>query len=999
MAQGWRVIARVRVSLFRRGQAGQADRRDASGRAVRKRIAEVGRQYQYHAFISYARRPDSALAQRLRQSLRRVAAHWWERGQLRVFLDKQSLPAGQALDDRLKDALDHSATLILLASESSAASPWVRREVRYFRGLGREILIANAGRIDGNDNGIRWSTVAADFDWDASPVLSDVMLGGAFTAEPAWEDLSKARWHPFLHPGIVRDGAASLAASILGVAKESLLVREARRQRARVAVAVVAAAAVVATATVSLLASSLATQESGQEKLNTAQHLLDAATHSASVSQALLLTAAAYRVAPGSVARDRLMEQAALNPGLRRVLLIPPGGIGTVESVGYRRGGGLLAAAASSSPAGSAPHAVLLLWHGDGTGPPAEATVSSAAFATSVDFSPDGRVLAVGDSSGAITLVTVGPAAAWPPRLVTGPRLGPPARRGAATTGPVSRVSFAPAGGRLAASYGDGRTVIWQLATRRAAASFPGTVSQFSPAGTTLASLEPGAGTLAVRDAGTLTLRVRYRAGVEAPANLAYRPDGKAIAVTSGSISLNGASPAVAVVDVTAGTTHPIGATLGTGPVAYGGSDEVATDSELILAAGTAAAAPDYRAPRMTVQSIAFDPAAGLMAVGGSWPDGSGGDVLLMDTGTAAFLPGAAMPPGRTAAGSTGFPASALSPSGRTLAITGPDGQVGLLTAATGQPTRPVLRGGVAAPTRLAFSPAGTELAGLNGRLVTIWSLRDGTVHDFYLPLGRPVGEPGGMAFSPDGRRLAVVAPSGQIMLLRTAFPLTATTLAAAGAACDLAFSPDGQRLAVATPGGAQLWDVASGKHVATLAAGPDPAGSSGPVPVDGTYCTGTVAVSFLSQGARLAATDGHVITIWTVAGATRTSLPPPLLNAAASSGPNPGFDLYTHLASSPDGVLLAAGTSGGAVFLWDTATRRQIGPALPSPVPIAAVGFGPGGNTVISFGASAMAWTIDPRYWLTWACDAAQRNLSTAEWNLAGTGIPRIKECSQWPL
>ena len=84
-------------------------------------------------------------------------------------------------------------------------------------------------------------------------------------------------------------------------------------------------------------------------------------------------------------------------------------------------------------------------------------------------------------------------------------------------------------------------------------------------------------------------------------------------------------------------------------------------------------------------------------------------------------------------------------------------------------------------------------------------------------------------------------------------------------------------------------------------------------------------------------------------------------------------------------------------MFLWDMTTQRQVGPGLLSTPLIAAVGFGPGGNTVMSFGAYATAWNIDPQYWLTWACNAAQRNLTKAEWTLYGTG-PRIKECDQWP-
>jgi len=445
-----------------------------------------------------------------------------------------------------------------------------------------------------------------------------------------------------------------------------------------------------------------------------------------------------------------------------------------------------------------------------------------------------------------------------------------------------------------------------------------------------------------------------------------------------------------------AGVGNPEAAIVPAGPVAYGDGDEVATGSELILAASTASPQVIGRLPGMAASSIAFDPADGLMAVGGSWYGLSGGAVLLLSTGAAALLPATIMPPGRAATSSTEIPASAESPDGRILAVIRPDGAVEVLVAATGAPARPVLRTGVESPTRLAFSPDGTQLAGISGRRVTIWSLRDGTAQDFFLPLGT-AGEAGALAFSPDGRLLAVTAPGGQIILLRTTFPIQATTLAGTDPACDLAFSPDGRDLAVATPGGAQLWDMASRRRTATLAASPGSAAASGPVPADGADCTGTVAVSFVLGGTKLAATDGQTITIWTLASGASATLPPPLLNPGAGVGTYPGLEVYTHLAASPDGYFLAAGTSGGAVFLWDMTTQRQVGPGLLSTPLIAAVGFGPGGNTVVAFGAYVTAWNIDPQYWLAWACNVAQRNLTAAEWKLYGTGS-QIKECDQWP-
>ena len=150
-------------------------------------MTEIGRQYHYHAFISYSHNPDQQLARRLRQRLRSVATHWWERGRMRVFLDEATLIPGDGLDDRLAHALERSAAFILLASPECAASPWVRMEVEHWRNLGRgEILIARTG------GDIIWPHGAPDFDWDRTRALSADVFRGAFATEPAWVDLTSA---------------------------------------------------------------------------------------------------------------------------------------------------------------------------------------------------------------------------------------------------------------------------------------------------------------------------------------------------------------------------------------------------------------------------------------------------------------------------------------------------------------------------------------------------------------------------------------------------------------------------------------------------------------------------------------------------------------------------------------------------------------------------------------------------------------------------------------
>jgi WD40 repeat protein len=78
------------------------------------------------------------------------------------------------------------------------------------------------------------------------------------------------------------------------------------------------------------------------------------------------------------------------------------------------------------------------------------------------------------------------------------------------------------------------------------------------------------------------------------------------------------------------------------------------------------------------------------------------------------------------------------------------------------------------------------------------------------------------VALTPDGRTLASGDVSGKVTLWDVATRTKRTTLAAASdkvfyEEVQLAFSPDGGTLAVAVDRAVQLWDVATGRRVASL--------------------------------------------------------------------------------------------------------------------------------------------------------------------------------------
>jgi WD40 repeat protein len=319
-----------------------------------------------------------------------------------------------------------------------------------------------------------------------------------------------------------------------------------------------------------------------------------------------------------------------------------------------------------------------------------------------------------------------------------------------------------------------------------------------------------------------------------------------------------------------------------------------------------------------------------------------------------------------------------FSPDGRTLYAAAPRSVIAWDLEGAGRLGRPF---SVSGPTDLtmAVSPDGSVTAtpdGPAGDQVSLRELR--TPRKVRRSLAPGIGRIGAIAFAPDGQTLALGGDRahGAPVLVDTASD-TVTRPMTGGhddGFVTLAFDPEGKRILTAgNDRRAIIWDARTGAQLLELRH-PGEDEFNGTVAAwspDGTVVAtagggGTVALWRVADGApvRTVAADPEFVNAVAFS-------PDGTLLAAAGSGER--FATLWEVASGrlvgrlrhptyvvavrfdPRGRTLATAATGGTVRLWDVASRRQLGVALPGPDHAGpdqwtVLAFNPGGTDLVVF-------------------------------------------------
>jgi WD40 repeat protein/tRNA A-37 threonylcarbamoyl transferase component Bud32 len=575
---------------------------------------------------------------------------------------------------------------------------------------------------------------------------------------------------------------------------------------------------------------------------------------------------------------------------------------------------------------------------------PAAATSGEPAL-SAVSYSPDGSVIASGaQQANHVTL--------W--AAASGQVIGRPIITNPPGSGAQS-IAFSPDSRRIAVPGAPGTVGIWEVATGRRVGEpleiGSGVVDAaiFADGGRTLIASDDS-GSVFMVDVGTgRRVGPRLSVGSKPAGSLDLSPDGRLLAAAS-------YEGPVFVWDMKTGTLYGSPLTVDTSPVndvAFSPDSRTLVSSHLRSAVvwnmgGDQVIGEPLGGPTDLTTDVSFSHDGKWLAVGRF-----DGGTIVYDTVTRRQAL-------RIDIGSV-VSAVAFRPDGKLIAVGTIDGKVGFFDSKSGAAVGSPLDEGNAGVWQIGFSPDGRLLAvavdpngedGFNGQQ------REGVVQLWDVDSRSRVGRQ--------------IAPGG-------------------GSVMSVAFNREGTLLATGSyRGRLDLWDVATQARYGK------------PMRVSDD---GFPAVAF-DPSARLVAAGGATgpVRVWRVAD-QRPAFP----SLAGHTPP------VTGAAFDPAGSFLATTSVFGGTRLWDPETGLGYGDELVgSPRPGSLLSsielppflglrnaFSPNGKLLAVAGVETlgMLWNVDPAVWRERACAIVGRNLSREEWNLyLPPGTAYRATCSEWP-